>query len=200
MTITYSIVNGTMRSVLGSLYDKFGLIVLKILASLGILLAGTIYFVPGIPGLFFIYPLLSACMLSGTTSIIPASMTKVFGIENASEVYGIAAGTYGIAALISPIISKAMNLSAATDDSIFLVLFEIGAFLSLVALIFLFIIKEETFNYDIHPSLGKVEKVNEIVKTEAAQNAVLKKADVSRRASYNMIVKASRINVVEATK
>ena len=148
MSISYSIVNGLSRSLFGFLYDKFGISVLKIVAVIEIVVAAGVYFTSDIAGLFFICPVLAGLISAACVSIIPPSVSKVFGIGNSSEVAGFVQISYGFTCLLAPILSKGMNLSASTTDSSYLILFEIGAGLALLGLIVLFIIKEDPFDYD----------------------------------------------------
>jgi MFS family permease len=165
MSISYSIVNGLSRSLFGYLYDKFGISVLKVVAVVEIIVGASVYFTSGIAGLFFIFPVLAGLISAASVSIIPPSVSKVFGIENSAEVAGFVQITYGLTALLAPILSKGMNLSASETDSPYLILFEIGAGLGLVGLIILFTMKEDPFDYDLKSNkiIDEIKKEDEIL-------------------------------------
>ena len=93
-------------------------------------------------------PVLAGFISSAAVSITPASVTKVYGIDYSSEVFGIIVMFYGVSALTSPILSKAIGLSTSKDDTPYLILFEVGAGLALIGFLIIFTISEEPFDYD----------------------------------------------------
>lgn len=149
MSVVYSLINGFGRTVWGYLYDNFGYRKLMIIVFiLEIIAAVSVYFTPGIPGLFFLYPIAGGCIMGAVMAVIPASITKVFGLDNSSEVYGVVYMTYGVSAFTSPVLSKALNLSSSENDHPFIIIFEVGAALAVIGLIITFTMTEEEFNYD----------------------------------------------------
>ena len=149
MSVSYSIINGLGRTVWGVLYDNFGFRKLLLVAFfLQILVGAGVYFVPKISGLFFICPILAGCVMGAVMSVIPASITKVYGLDNSSEIYGFVYMTYGISAFTSPILSKLLKLGASPDDSPFLIIFEIGAGLAVIGFILTTTMDEAEFDYD----------------------------------------------------
>lgn len=150
ISVVYSLINGTCRSIFGMLYDKFGLWIIRTLTIVEVGVGIAIYFTSEINWLFFILILFLSAVYSTSTSNIPASVTKVFGVENSGEVFGVACIFTGLASLTSPILSKVLNLSKSKDDSPYLVLFLVGAGLSLIAVILSFSMNEQPFDYEAH--------------------------------------------------
>lgn len=160
ISVVYSLINGSCRSIFGILYDKFGIWIIRTFTILELAIGIAIYFTSDINWLFFILILVLSAVYSTATSNIPASITKVFGVDNSGEVFGIACIFAGLAALTSPILSKVLNLSKSKDDSPYLILFLVGAGLSLVAIVLSFTMNELPFDYESHHKKDIEEMIN----------------------------------------
>lgn len=181
MSVGYSLINGLFRTLFGYLYDKIGIVILKFTIFLLCIIGGGIYFCSEVPGLFFAAVLCSALASSSTLSIIPASISKVFGVEYSSEVYGIVLIFYGLASLTSPVISKAISLSKSETDTPYLILFEIGCGLAFIAFLLLFTLKEKPFDFEQHYK-NEVEEEEE--KKEKNEN-IQYELEVRKVVSFN---------------
>lgn len=148
ISVCYSLVNGSGRGVFGILYDKYGIWVLRIAVCVELCISSSIYFISETNWLFFLLIVILALIYSCSACIIPASITKVYGVEYSSQVFGCAAAFTGFASLTAPILSKMLGLSKSSDDHIYLILFEVGAGLNVIAIILLFTMNEDPFDYD----------------------------------------------------
>lgn len=170
LSVCYSLVNGSGRSIFGILYDKFGLNVLKVAVCVELCISASIYFVSETSWLFFSLIVVLAMIYSCSACIIPASITKVYGIEYSSQVFGCAASFTGFASLTAPILSKMLGLSKSSDDHIYLILFEVGAGLNIIAIVLLFTMNEEPFDYEKDHRKKVEEMVNLYEKKMLEQN------------------------------
>lgn len=148
ISVTYSVINGVGRSILGLLYDRFGFKILRVSLFFEIVIGGATFFTSEIPWLFFMLSVIAALISASTVIILPASVNKVFGLDVSAEVYGVIFPLYGLSALTAPIISKSINIASYTSDYPYLILFELGAALGLVGFIISLTMNEEPFQYD----------------------------------------------------
>lgn len=160
LSVCYSLVNGSGRSIFGILYDKYGLLILRIAVCVELCISSSIFFVSETSWLFFLLIVILAMIYSCSACIIPASITKVYGVEFSSQVFGCSAAFTGFASLTAPILSKMLGLSKSADDHIYLILFEVGAGLNVIAIILLFTMNEDPFDYD----KDHRKKVEEMIK------------------------------------
>lgn len=147
MTICYAICNGPGRAGFGYLYDIFGFKILHVIAALEIVVGAAVYFISDITWLFFFAPIFAGFISSSTLSILPSTVQKKYGLKISAEVFGFVVIFYGLSALTAPIISKACNLSEIKSDFPYLIFFEIGAALGIIALIISFTLDEKPYNY-----------------------------------------------------
>lgn len=149
MAVLYSIGNGLGRSIWGFLYDYFGFKRLYIIIiTTGMIISGTISLAAHVPGLFFIFVVLSGWLLAGLFALMPSICSKIFTVKYASEVYGmIFLVALSISGMVAPIMSKVLKLSESPNTSPYLILFEFGAFMYMISLIVLIMMDEKEFDY-----------------------------------------------------
>lgn len=105
--------NGTSRFLWGYLYDKVGLKPLVYVAiALNLLVSSTFYFIIEIKPIVVAYMVIIGCIGGAPFSLIPMGVYKRFGQEIGGNVYSIVYFGYGVAGLISPTISRILDLSS----------------------------------------------------------------------------------------
>ena len=139
--------NFITRYIFGKLYDRFSINILKYIIFLSILTGMFFYFSTNLPGLYFIFPISATIVSAGITTIMPATVGKIFGIDNSTEVYGVVVIFYGLSAMTPPIISKIFNYNSEAEEFRFLIIFQLGTILSIIGYILLFSIDEEPYKF-----------------------------------------------------
>lgn len=170
MSIIYSIVNGVFRNIFGLLFDKFGINVIRVTTGIEVVISVSIYFTSEIVPLYFILTIIVALVHSANNSNLPALLAKIYGINNYSQISGLTAIFNGLAGLAAPILSKTLRLSKSNDDTPFLILFEIGAALSLVSLVMILLINDSPFDYEQLKQIKLNKLIDMIQNKESCQN------------------------------
>lgn len=73
-------------------------------------------------------------------TIIPAMVYKKYGTKNGSDVYGVIFIAFGLSAITAPIISKSVDLSHATDQMPYLIIYSVGSIFSILGLVITYLI------------------------------------------------------------
>jgi len=82
------LVNGLSRVVFGNLSDKFSFkAIMTILLTMELLSCLVFYWAATVPWFYFICIMVNYAMLGGFFTILPVSVTKVFGLELGASVY-----------------------------------------------------------------------------------------------------------------
>jgi len=145
MSKVYALTNGGCRILWGSLLDKFGFKPLYITAlCLQLVSSASVYFVSEIGALYFIANIMAAVTFAGHTSLMPPTMTKVFGIKNSAELYSLAACVVAVGSILGPVLAKFV-VHAKSD---YLILYMAGLGFTVISLTLCILFREEPFQYN----------------------------------------------------
>ena len=141
--------------------DKFGFkILMFIITSIEIIIAGTLYITVQNDILYVISVLLISACIGGHFAILSPTFNKIFGLEKGPEMYGLTGNFIGIASVSGPLMSNFV-LKEKKD---FLVVFLVGGALCIVKFVILFFFNEnEKFKY-------KIKGVDDLVNGEDGKN------------------------------
>ena len=138
-SIGAGLVNGMMRLIFGKLIDKHSArTLLSILLSAELIMCIVFYWAAHSPALYFLCIMVDYAILGGFFTIIPVSITKVFGLEIGPQVY--------VHVTIGSFFSAFLNLLATRlilPHTSYQFIYMLGAIFTTFALIILFFIKEE---------------------------------------------------------
>lgn len=134
-----AIVNGCMRIIFGNLVDVYSFrSLMTILLALELVLCSVFYFAAHSPSIFFACIMMNYIVLGGFFTIMPVSVTRVFGLKQGPQVYvQISMGSF-FACLLNLITTKWVLPSTG-----YLTLYILGAALTFVALVNVYLIEEK---------------------------------------------------------
>lgn len=160
--ICYPLVNGFSRLLMGIMVDYISFKKLYIsLIVTGIGVSCSIGYISHINWVYFIYCMISASLLGGNFSLLPPLMSQIYGIKNSAELLGIVCFACGISCLSGPFITQFLIRETVKDD--YLIVFWIGTFLQIIALILCLILKEKKFNYNKPVKIVDEREVEKII-------------------------------------
>mmetsp|Transcript_19470 Transcript_19470/g.24028 ORF Transcript_19470/g.24028 Transcript_19470/m.24028 type:complete len:237 (-) Transcript_19470:72-782(-) len=149
-----AIVNGSMRVVFGKLIDKLSFrLLMSIVLTIELAMCLVFYFAANSPWFFFVLILLNYAILGGFFTILPVSVTRIYGLELGPQVYvQISMGSF---------LSSLFNLATTKwllPATGYLTLFAGGSLVTVVALAVLCFIKEDLDVENLHKKKALVSE------------------------------------------
>lgn len=143
----YSLINGSMRLIWGFVYDKLDKKkIYSVIMAIHMICAFGYYFSGQNEISYFIVNCLTAVSYSGHTTMYSPLVLYYFGVKNSILLLGIVGMTQGVNGLVAPVICK----FSIKQRSHFLVLYLIGGSFVLCAIIALFLLPKEKYEYGQH--------------------------------------------------
>ena len=148
-----SLVSSGMGPLFGIIYDKIGFkMTIIIIDSISIVNGILISLTVRLGVIFYGFSvIINGCLNGGAFSMIFPYVSKIYGFTFAGELYGFVVLSTGISSMISStvyyIISR-LSDNKNNNDITYLIIFLIGAFLSLVAIILAVFLKNEPFSFN----------------------------------------------------
>lgn len=144
MSFILAFLNGVTRFVWGWLVDKFSFkILMAIVLFIQLAISISVYFAAQNLYAFIIVNFLIGMCTAGVFTLLPPTFNKIFGVKNGAKMFSYAGIFIGIASVLGPILTKLV----IKEKKDYLIVYLISAGLLVIAIILLFFLNEELFEY-----------------------------------------------------
>lgn len=164
MSVILAFLNGVCRFGWGLLIDKFRFRVLMgIILFIQLAISISVYFSAQNLYAYIILNCLIGLCTAGVFTILPPTFNRIFGVKLGAKIYSYGGIFIGLASLLGPILTRFL----IKDSTSYLIVYLISGGLILIAIILLFILNEDVFEYEpVTKHKLSVNKDNQIKETE----------------------------------